>query len=241
MKRSFLFDLYQAPRGKLLQTMEGQYLKKSITVSCKQWILQIGGLGWEESFVDYSLYQNYSIVDVDGLGCQNALRVYGKAYLLPVQTASVDLVIVPHLLEFDAQRFYTMREIDRVLKPGGELIVLNFNPLSLSVRYQYLLDIKLADSWASHFISRRRISDWLKLMNFEVSNTVEFGVDSFTIRPGGFGLNRQALFSMAYGFKAIKRCYKLIPVGRVSKVRPKLATAARQGMEKNSFGKKHGR
>ena len=46
MKRNFLFTWYQTPRGKLLKDLESDYLKKSITVSCQQHILQIGGLGW---------------------------------------------------------------------------------------------------------------------------------------------------------------------------------------------------
>jgi len=140
MKRQFLFALYQTPRGKLLQKMEAQYLKRAITSSCKQKQLQIGGLGWESEFVDCSLYQNYLILDVKGLGCENALRVTARAYHLPIQSESLDLVILPHLLEFDAHRFQTIREVNRVLKPGGELIILNVNPFNFSVRCQFLWD-----------------------------------------------------------------------------------------------------
>ncbi len=225
MKRKFLFALYQTPRGKLLQTMEGQYLKRSITVSCKQQLLQIGGLGWENDFIDCSLYRNFCILDANAFGCDDAMRVQGKAYQLPVQTESMDLIILPHLLEFDEHRFRTMREIERVLKPGGELVILNFNPLSFSVRYQYFWDRKLADSWVSHFISRGRITDWLKLMNFEVLNTAEFNLDTFTIRTGGFKMISRSFFSMAYAVKAVKRRYRLIPVGQVGTQRPRLAVA----------------
>jgi len=239
MKRKFLFDLYQTPRGKLLQTMEGQYLGKAITVSCKQWLVQVGGLGWEKDFIDCDLYQNFTILDRENMGCSEALHIQGRSYALPLQTASMDLIIVPHLLEFDQHRFYTLREIERVLKPGGELVVLNFNPLSLTVRYQYLLDIKLADSWFSHFISRRRMLDWLKLMNFEMINHVEFGVDTFTTMPGEFKLGLKPLTSIGYGLKAVKRTFKLIPVGRISKLKSRLVPAARQGLEqRNKYDKR---
>ncbi|WP_305908960.1 methyltransferase domain-containing protein [Methylomarinum sp. Ch1-1] len=237
MKRIFLFDLYQTPRGKLLQTMEGQYLKRSITVSCKQQLLQIGGLSWEDSFIDCSLYQRYCILDVDALGCEGAQRVQGKAYTLPVQSESIDLIILPHLLEFDEYRFQTMREIERVLKPGGEVIIINFNPLSFSVRYLYLWDVKLANSWRSHFITRGRIRDWLKLMNFEMLNTVEFNLDTFTIRPGKFQFSGRSIFAMAYGVKAVKRRYRLIPVGETGKQRPRFAGVG-NGLESNLQRKK---
>jgi len=224
MKRNFLFALYQSPRGKLLQTMEAQYLKRCITVSCKQHQLQIGGLGWEDAFVDCSLYRNYLILDGKGIGHAAALKVNAKAFSLPVQTESMDLVILPHLLEFDAQRFQTMREINRVLKPGGELVVLNFNPLSAYVRFQFFWNKKFFDSWRAHFIPRSRMLDWLKLLNFELLHTAEFGLDSFVIDHGGFS-NSRALFSMAYGFKAVKRQFSIIPLTPVTARQTSLATA----------------
>lgn len=225
MKRNFLFSIYQSPRGKLLQAMEAIYLKRCMTVSCKQHQLQIGGLGWEEEFIDCSLYRNYAIVDDKQAGCHAALKINAKAFKLPIQTESIDLVIVPHLFEFDAHRFKTMREIHRVLKPGGELVILNFNPLSLYVRFQFLWNIKFGDSWRAHFMSRARVNDWLKLLNFELLTTAEFGLDSFTITHGRFATNMKTLFSIAYGVKAVKRQYSPIPLKSVIKKRSKLITA----------------
>ncbi len=232
MKRKFLFALYQTPRGKLLQTMEAKYIKRCITVSCKQKQLQIGGLGWENEFVDFSLYRNYLILDYKNIGCDQAMKVSAKAYSLPIQTESMDLVIIPHMLEFDAQRFCTMREVHRVLKPGGELVILNFNPVSLYVRFQFLWDKKLSDSWRAHFMSRSRVSDWLKLLNFELINTSEFGLDVFTISHGQFAPVAKACFSMAYGLKAVKRQYSLIPLSPVVKGKTGLVTA-HLGLEVN--------
>lgn len=231
MKRNFLFALYQTPRGKLLKTMEAQYLKRCLTVSCKQHQLQIGGLGWEDVFVDCSLYRNYLILDDRGMGHPTALKVNAKAFNLPVQTESMDLVILPHLLEFDARRFQTMREINRVLKPGGELVVLNFNPLSFYVRFQFVLNKKFFDSWRAHFIPRSRMVDWLKLLNFELLHTAEFGLDSFVIDHSGFS-NSRACFSMAYGFKAVKRQFSIIPLTPINARQTGLATAG-AGLETN--------
>lgn len=213
MKRKFLFSCYQSPRGKLLQALEVDYLKRSIMVGCKQIILQIGGLGWENEFIDCSLYQRFTIIDMFGEGWQEASKIKARAFSLPIQTNSIDLIILPHILEFDAHRFQTMREVERVLKPEGDLIVLSLNPWSLWLRSQYLWDKKLADSWwQGHFISRSRLLDWLKLLNFEVKTTAEFDIDSFKLNIGTFKLNKNTLFASAYAIKAVKRRYTLIPL-----------------------------
>jgi hypothetical protein len=207
MKRNFLFAWYQTPRGKLLKELEADYLKRSITVSCQQIILQIGGLGWEDEFIDCTLYKNYTVLDTKGLGCAEARN----------------MIIIPHLLEFDAQRFQTMREVERVLKPEGLLVVLNFNPWSLWVRYQFLWDKKMADSWGGHFISRSRILDWLKLLNFEVTVSSEFNLDSVSSKQGKLIADSHSFFSTAYAIKAIKRRYSIIPLTPVKNGSARLA------------------
>ena len=212
MKRKFLFAWYQTPRGKLLKELETDYLKKAITVSCQQHILQIGGLGWESEFIDCSLYKNYTILDAKGLGCEMARKIRAKAYSLPIQTDSMDMVIVPHLLEFDTHRFQTMREIERILKPVGILVILNFNPLSFWVRYQFLWDKKLADSWGGHFIFRSRMFDWLKLLNFEVTVSSIFNLDTVLSKQGKSINDGFSFFYTAYAVKAIKRRYNIIPL-----------------------------
>lgn len=225
MKRDFLFSWYQTPRGKLIQQIESDYLRRSITVSCKQIVLQIGGLAWEQEFIDFSLYQNYIILDSKKLGCDKAKKIQAKAHHLPLQSNSVDMVILPHLLEFDAQRFQTIREVERVLKPEGLLVILNFNPLSFWVRYQYLWDKKMADSWTGHFMSRSRILDWLKLLNFEITLSSEFDLDGVYSTHNKIIANPHSLLAISYAIKAIKRRYQLIPLDTVKNERLELSLA----------------
>lgn len=225
MKRKFLFDWYQTPRGKLLQALEASYIQRAITVSCQQTVLQVGGLGWENEFIDCSLYKKFTILDAKALGCENARKIQGKAFCLPLKSDSIDMVIVPHLLEFDASRFTTMREIERVLKPEGIIVIINFNPWSIWVRFLYLWDIKWADSWRGHFISRGRTLDWLRLLNFEVIMVSEFGLDTVTSKHGKTVTGSGSLTSTAYAVKAIKRRYNLIPLTPVKNVQSSLAIA----------------
>lgn len=225
MKRNFLFSWYQTPRGKLLRELEVDYLKRSITVSCQQTVLQIGGLGWENEFIDSTLYKKFIILDSKQLGDCLTKKIQAKSFLLPLQSDSMDMILLPHLLEFDAYRFQTMREIERVLKPEGIVIILNFNPWSLWVRYQFLWDKKMADSWSGHFISQSRVLDWLKLLNFEVTTASEFYLDTMESMHGKSINKNCSISSTAYAIRAIKRRYNLIPLTPITANSPRLATA----------------
>lgn len=241
MKRKFLFSFYETPQGRLLRVLEKNYLKHSITVGCKQAILQIGALGWETDFIDCSLYQKYSIVDIRSEGSCEAINIRARSFKLPIQSETVDLVIVPHLLEFDSNRFQTMREIERVLKPGGEVIILNFNSLNIWVRLQSLWDKRLSSSWLGNFIPRSRISDWLKLLSFEVTTTSEFTLDSILTTPGRFKLGRRTFFARAYAVRAIKRKYTLIPLSPINSESSRLVTTTAAGLKSATHRKKkHG-
>lgn len=224
MKRNFLFAWYQTPRGRLLQQLEAQYLRHAIQVGCKQTIVQIGGLNWENEFIDCSLYEKFVVLDDKALGWHEALKIRAKAFSLPIQTASVDLVILPHILEFDAHRFQTIREVERILKPEGVLIVINFNPWNLWVRYQFLWDIKWSDSWHAHFMRRSRIVDWLKVLNFEVKISAEFTLNEIITNRQKLR-NKNPMLATAYAVRAIKRRYTLIPLApsRVEPVRVMVA------------------
>ncbi len=135
------------------------------------------------------------------------------------------MIILPHLLEFDAYRFQTIREVERVLKPEGIILVLNFNPWSFWIRYQYLWDKKMADSWGGHFISRSRTIDWLKLLNFEIMVSSQFYLNSVVSTYGKNSYRKHLFPGTAYAVKAIKRRYNLIPLTPVKNRNPILVLA----------------
>ncbi len=50
---------------------------------------------------------------------------------LPFLTESVDVALFPHVLEFVPDPFILLKETNRILRPGGYLLILSFNPASL--------------------------------------------------------------------------------------------------------------
>ena len=87
---------------------------------------------------------------------------------LPFASASLDLVLLPHVLEFAEHPHQILREVERVLMPEGSLVISGFNPRSLW-GMRRALGCKQDYPWSGHFISLPRIKDWLALLGFEVA------------------------------------------------------------------------
>ena len=88
---------------------------------------------------------------------------------LSLETGSVDLVILHHALDFTKDPHQTLREASRVLKSTGHLVIVGFNPTSLWGLRKLFNRGKKAP-WNNRFISGNRLSDWLSLLHFQVSN-----------------------------------------------------------------------
>ncbi|MDQ2820487.1 MAG: class I SAM-dependent methyltransferase [Pseudomonadota bacterium] len=86
---------------------------------------------------------------------------------LPFASQSLDLVVLPHVLEFAAEPHQVLREVERVLIPEGQLIICGFNPASMWGARHGLQRIVRSDflPTAGEFISMPRLKDWLKLLN----------------------------------------------------------------------------
>jgi SAM-dependent methyltransferase len=87
---------------------------------------------------------------------------------LPIAGQSVDLVVLPHVLEFSDDPHQILREVERILIPEGQLIITGFNPLSLWGLTKQTRQRK-SFPWNGNYLSPTRIKDWLKLLDFEVS------------------------------------------------------------------------
>ncbi|HOX88327.1 MAG TPA: methyltransferase domain-containing protein [Burkholderiaceae bacterium] len=89
---------------------------------------------------------------------------------LPFATQSIDLVVLPHTLEFAREPHQVLREVDRVLVPEGQVLIVGFNPASLWGLRQWMVRLGAHPYLPreGQFIHLARIKDWLKLLSFEV-------------------------------------------------------------------------
>lgn len=90
-----------------------------------------------------------------------------EPFALPLETQSVDLVILPHVLEFSPHPHQVLREVERILMPEGQVMITGFNPVSLWGLRRLLARKHGVFPWQGQFMSVRRLKDWLQLLGFE--------------------------------------------------------------------------
>lgn len=100
-----------------------------------------------------------------------ALDVLTDATALPFAAASLDLVVLPHTLDWCADPHAALREVERVLVPEGRVLLFGFNPTSL---WGLGHGLGRALPQVADLISQRRLGDWLRLLSFELLQ-VEWG------------------------------------------------------------------
>lgn len=101
-------------------------------------------------------------------GKGNGVHISLEMEELPFETDSFDLVILPHVLEFSDNPHEILREVERVLRPEGQLIISSFNPRSLWGMRRWL-GSKQGYPWCGRFIALPRMKDWLALLGFEIA------------------------------------------------------------------------
>jgi len=89
-----------------------------------------------------------------------------EAAQLPFASGSLDLLALPHVLDFTERPHLVLREAERVLMPEGRLVLTGFNPISLwGVRR--MIAGRFRVPWNGNFLPLPRIKDWLALLDLE--------------------------------------------------------------------------
>ena len=124
--------------------------------------IQIGGHGHD--FLSNSRIPNKFIFSECELS-----EIRGRSHQSPIKSSSIDLVLLPHGLEFSAYPHSVIREVERILVPGGCFVVSAFNPASLwGVRHTLLKYLSKKNVNSPELLSLWRVKDWLKLLSIEI-------------------------------------------------------------------------
>lgn len=161
---------------------------------------------------------------------------------LPLASASVDLVVLPHTLELHPDPHATLREVERVLVPEGRVVITGLNPLSLWGFRQLRAHVYRRMGWgrpylplSGEFMGYWRVRDWLRLLGFEVEET-RFGCYRAAVRSQAWldrlgwmdvwGARSWPFLGAGFALAATKRVHAMRLTGLVRRHLPPRVAAA---------------
>ncbi len=212
---------YAMPLGQALQAAEKACLDQVLSQLFGYHLLQVGR-PCETDLLAASRVSHRLVMDLAPAGgTGKPAGLVGLPHALPFASASLDVVVLPHVLEFSPWPHEVLREVERVLIPEGSVVLLGFNPWSSWMTKRLLLGWRRRVPWCGRFRSPARIRDWLSLLGFDS----EPGISCFHRPPvthAGIlsrlgwmdGLGRRLLrpFGASYLLVARKRVTTLTPV-----------------------------
>ena len=126
-----LADWFAAPLGNYLLTREHAWFDRTVADIFGYHAIQIGLP--EYAFLAQSRIATRWTVDYDA-----PAQLRADPHWLPFAENALDLIVLPHALEFTTEPHQLLREAYRTLRPEGQIVISGFNPFS-AVRRQALL------------------------------------------------------------------------------------------------------
>ncbi|HSS45866.1 MAG TPA: methyltransferase domain-containing protein [Burkholderiales bacterium] len=157
-----LSDWFETPLGQYLLEQEQTYFDKTVADVFGFNAVQLG-------LAHHDFLRMSRIPLRVSAGPDIEARVKLDFPLLPFATNSIDLLMLPHVLEFSDNPHQILREAERVLLPEGQLIICGFNPRSLWGLSRQFGQSSGEYPWCGRFISLPRVKDWLALLGFEMT------------------------------------------------------------------------
>lgn len=163
-----------------IKTPQGAYVTRWVQQQCDQRVADVFGFNaLQIGLLGGNLLAANRIPLQQTLADKGAADCLSDFAHLPIDSQSIDLVVLPFVLDFSSDPHQVLREIERILRPEGQLIVFGFNPWSLwglrcwAQRIWANLRKQPAHfPWNGHYLSPPRLRDWMKLLSFEAQRPV---------------------------------------------------------------------
>lgn len=152
---------YQGDLGDLLVKAEHEVLKALFS---RLFGLHLVWIGYNALLpvLEFSLVQHKLVLGESVNPHLKLSKLISHPETLSIQPDSVDVVILAHALELSKQPHHVLREAHRILRPGGQLIITGFNPMSM-------LGIWHTCKFKQKLFLAHRIIDWCQLLDLELS------------------------------------------------------------------------
>jgi SAM-dependent methyltransferase len=224
---SILTEWLAEPPGRALLDRESAAMADALECVFGVQCLQVGAWGPPGLFLGLARTQRRAWLSA---GADVAGAIRSDPASLPIQSDSIDALILPHTLEFAADPYQVLREVERVLTAEGTLVILGFEPLG-SWALRHRLAGRRYPPGLARFLPERRLADWLKLLGFDVDPAMRY---LYTLPFAGAQGGRAGRWaeragravwprlSCAYLLAAKKRVYSMTPVRPQFRVRARV-------------------
>ena len=219
-------DWLETPLGAALLRQEARIVEESLDGVFGEQCLQLGMWGERRTFLRFSRTQRCALVGESPVAqpC-----VVGEFHRLPVASDSVDAVLLPHTLDYTERPHAVLREVDRVLRRDGRIVILGFKPGGLWGLRRLVPGAGMPPG-ADRLISERRLKDWLKLLDMRIDATQRYFFRwPLPGKPSAFaqkwerrGRSWWPELAACYMLSAQKRISTLTPVRPVWSRKPKV-------------------
>lgn len=152
--------------GKSLLEVEKEYLSLKLADRYGKHLLLIG-VPQQNKLMECSVMSNRVLLSPLINKHRHNKCIESEYYNLPINPGSIDLVILPHMLELLDNPRQLLLEACRVVKPEGLIMILGFNPISLWGLKKWSAKNKNMP-WQGSFIHPNKVKNWLKLADFEL-------------------------------------------------------------------------
>jgi SAM-dependent methyltransferase len=219
--RDALTHWFSADPGAAMLRAGAQKLRQILPNLFGYHILQLGRYGNEDLLTVSRISHRACLhIDPDSPAAVGEVAVC-RAAAMPFAADSVDVLVLPHVLEFEGDPHQVLREVERVLIGEGHVVIIAFNPWSLCGLLKIFLAWRDQAPWSGRFLGMSRLREWLQLLGFEMVSCQHFFYRppirssrllarlAFLEKLGAYLLNR---FGGAYVMVAKKRLLTLIPI-----------------------------
>ena len=165
---------FQSEEGQSLLCAEQYLIKRSLASSFGYFIMQISVCREKLLCRTARVQQKFSLYPVAPRSPLDHVDLVSDIAQLPLASNSVDAVVLHHSHEFVDNPQQLLREIERVMVNGGNLIVVGFNPYSLMGLQGALTRFLPRSIWHNKSYSLGKMQEWLSILGFQLTQK-QFG------------------------------------------------------------------